>query len=419
MKTASVMSSLSRNSGGLFESVRRLHQCLAEIPGVSVVVLGLRDEFTVADRPAWHPILVMDFAMRWPQQLGYAPGLKQAMLGLDEEIIHTHGIWRYPSMVTNFWHRKTGRPYLVSPHGMLDAWAIQNSAWKKKPAWWLYEHEHLANAACLRALCAAEAQAMRAIGLKNPICIIPNGVDLPVINNQQSAIGSCEAVFGPMASGKKVLLYLGRIHPKKGLVNLLKAWSQIQNPEEWVLAIAGWNQNGHETELKSLATELALPWTDLRAAPSASPLHRGREAGQGEVSNRPSVLFLGPQFNGAKSACYQHCDAFILPSVSEGLPMVILEAWAYGKPVLMTPECNLPEGFAANAAIRIEPGMESIAQGLSSLLRTPHSALHTLGENGRQLVSAKFTWPKIAGDMKSVYDWVLGGGAKPACVWIN
>jgi poly(glycerol-phosphate) alpha-glucosyltransferase len=131
---------------------------------------------------------------------------------------------------------------------------------------------------------------------------------------------------------------------------------------------------------------------------------------------QPSVVFLGPQFGEAKAACYRECDAFILPSLSEGLPMVVLEAWSHGKPVLMTPECNLPEGFAANAAIRIQPSVESITQGLRELFRAPHSALCTLGTNGRKLVARKFTWPKVAADMKSVYEWVLGGGPKPGCV---
>ena len=96
--------------------------------------------------------------------------------------------------------------------------------------------------------------------------------------------------------------------------------------------------------------------------------------------------------------------------------MVILEAWAYGKPVLMTPECNLPEGFAANAAIRIEPSAESIAQGLHMLFQSSISDLQSAGSRGRALVAEKFAWPKIASEMKSVYDWVLGGGTKPGCI---
>jgi glycosyltransferase involved in cell wall biosynthesis len=134
------------------------------------------------------------------------------------------------------------------------------------------------------------------------------------------------------------------------------------------------------------------------------------------VSGQWSVVFLGPQFNEAKTACYRNCDAFILPSFSEGLPMVILEAWAYGKPVLMTPQCNLPEGFAADAAIRIEPNAESLAQGLHTLFQSSISDLQSTGARGRALVAGRFAWPKIATEMKSVYEWVLGGGAKPECV---
>lgn len=138
------------------------------------------------------------------------------------------------------------------------------------------------------------------------------------------------------------------------------------------------------------------------------------------------MFFLGPQFGAEKDACYRNCDAFILPSVSEGLPMAVLEAWAYGKPVLMTSQCNLPEGFAADAAIRIEqvgretpcaPGSAfTIEAGLSELIRLPPSALRTIGDNGRSLVASRFAWPKIARDMKSVYDWLIGVGTAPPCV---
>jgi poly(glycerol-phosphate) alpha-glucosyltransferase len=96
--------------------------------------------------------------------------------------------------------------------------------------------------------------------------------------------------------------------------------------------------------------------------------------------------------------------------------MVVLEAWAYGKPVLMTPECNLPEGFAAGAAVRIAPSAEGIAQGLHMLFQSSISDLQSTGSRGRALVAGKFAWPKIAADMRSVYEWVLGGGARPGCV---
>jgi glycosyltransferase involved in cell wall biosynthesis len=128
------------------------------------------------------------------------------------------------------------------------------------------------------------------------------------------------------------------------------------------------------------------------------------------------VVFLGPQFNQGKVACYHNCDAFILPSFSEGLPMVILEAWAYRKPVLMTSQCNLPEGFTASAAIQIEPEVGSITAGLDFLFHAAGDQIHTLGKNGHSLVATRFNWPRCAQEMLQVYHWLLGSGPKPACV---
>jgi poly(glycerol-phosphate) alpha-glucosyltransferase len=223
------------------------------------------------------------------------------------------------------------------------------------------------------------------------------------------------------------------------------------SPAPWTLAIAGWEEGGHEAELKRLCDELGLAWNDARDAKAEGGGSR-TDAGSRKPENGGqipvSVSFLGPQFGEAKAACYRESDAFVLPSFSEGLPMVVLEAWAYGKPVLMTPECNLPEGFAAGAAIRIETNVESIAAGLRKLFAlsassshssplTPHEIsgqtltpppLHTsslipptsdlaaMGARGRELVRTRFTWPKIAADLRDVYTWLLGKGAKPECV---
>jgi poly(glycerol-phosphate) alpha-glucosyltransferase len=428
MNTTSVLAAVSRKAGGLQNSVRRLHQCLNELPGVSVRIVSLLDEHSTEDIPEWLPLPVKACPVIGPRAFGYSPQMLSELLSDDAPIMHTHGIWQYPSVAMNAWHQKTGKPYLISPHGMLDSWAVQNSAWKKRIALALYERKHLEKAACIRALCESEAQSIRAFGLKNPIAIIPNGIDLPPDGGRRTEDGRQSSALCPLPSDRKVLLYLGRLHPKKGLANLLRAWAAVQGSchaspvtrhPDWVLAIAGWDQGGHEAELKSLATELNIPWTDVRDRRESDSISAFR-------FQDFSVLFLGPVFGQEKAACYANCDAFILPSFSEGLPMVILEAWAYGKPVLMTPECNLPEGFTAHAALRIEqvgrvtpcaPGVgHSIERGLADLFRLPSSGLCSLGSNGRNLVAEKFTWPKIATNLKSVYDWVLGGGEKPGCV---
>lgn len=96
--------------------------------------------------------------------------------------------------------------------------------------------------------------------------------------------------------------------------------------------------------------------------------------------------------------------------------MSVLEAWSYRLPVLMTEHCNLPEGFAAEAAIRIGTDVESIAEGLHQLLQSTIPDLQSIGRNGRALVESQFTWPQVAAQMKEVYEWVLGGGPAPSSV---
>jgi len=399
MKLVCLTSYASRRAGGLFNSVRRLLQTQAAQSGSTVNVLSVTDEFTADDLPAWLPLQPETFPARGPASLRYAPELRTRLAALNPDLVRVDGLWDYPSAVAGSWSRRTRRPGLVAPRGMLDEWALRQWRVKKHVLGWLYEQAHLRGAACLHALCEPELRTFRNFGLRNPVCVVPNGVDLPAV--LPPAV--------PLAAGfegRKVLLYLGRIHPKKGLPNLLSAWASLKGAAtaEWVLAIAGWDQDGHEAELQRQATDLAIPWGDLRNAENA------------RLPDGASVVFLGPRHDAQKDAAYAAADAFILPSFSEGLPMVVLEAWASGKPVLMTPACNLPEGFTANAALRIEPAAGSIAAGLRELFAMSAADRATMGERGRGLVAAKFTWPRVAAQMNEVCAWLVGGGSRPDCV---
>jgi poly(glycerol-phosphate) alpha-glucosyltransferase len=271
---------------------------------------------------------------------------------------------------------------------MLDPWAVRNAAWKKRIAATLYENAHLKKAPCLHALCRSEARAIRDFGLKNPICVLPNGVEIP-----QTSCSEPPPWDSSLPAGANVLLYLGRIHPKKGLRELVMAWQKAIKSRgigsEWFLVIAGWDQGGHENELKSLVSELG-------------------------VADR--ILFVGPQFDVEKQQTFARAQAFILPSFSEGLPMVVLEAMAHALPVLMTPYCNLPEVFKAGAAFRIEPEVAPIAGTLGELGDMTEEERKNIGKKGLQLVSERFTWGRIAQEMRSVYGWLLEGGEVPHCV---
>ena len=402
MHTICLLESVSRADGGIFEAECALQRELHLGQGVQVDVLGMEDTFTAQDAARWLPLEPRAVKVKGPGAAGYSPDLLSA-LDPKADLLYAATLWKYPSWAALQWAERSGKPMMVAPHGSLDAWALRNAAWKKKIAALLFKNRQLHQATCLRALCQSEAEAIRAYGLTQPIAVIPNGVDLPDFT---------ESSDKGRGSTPRTLLFLGRIHPKKGLVNLIRAFAQsrksrVEGREPWQLVIAGWDQGGHEMELTHLCQELGVKSKRLKVEGERISLDSRLSTLDSEV------IFHGPAFGVEKQELLRSADAFILPSLSEGLPMSVLEAWSYRLPVVMTPECNLSEGFATNAAIRIETAVESIAEGLETLFSMSESDLHAMGAKGRALVEERFTWQTIAAQMREVYDWMLGGGTPP------
>lgn len=366
-------------NGGIFDAMRNLTIAIATEGRYFPRVFGAEDAYTACDKSEWEGISTTTFPVRGPRIFGYAPLLAAAVEASNADILHVHGIWMYPSVVAFRWSRGT-RPYLISPHGLLKPRALHNSRWKKRIAALLYENQHLRQAACLHALNAAEAEALRGYGLTNPICVIPNGTTQP----DDTALQRLQR--------DRSILYLGRFHSLKGLLTMLEAWREVREDVAatgWRLTLGGWDQNRHRAELE-------------------------RFVGQHQLSS--SVVFLGPQFDADKERCLAGASAFILPSRSEGLPVSVLEAWSWQLPVLMTHECNLPDGVEAGAAIIMEPEVSSIARALRRLFSLTDSERDAMGRSGQLLVRARYQWQQIGKSMTEVYDWVLDKGPKPSCV---
>ncbi len=403
MKVGFLSDCLSSRAGGIFEIERCLALALRKL-GAEVVAWGLHDDRWQEDAPLWKGIECRLRRRLGPRMLGYAPGLVDDLVASERDLLHLQHLWMYPSLAALRWHRRTGRPYLATPNGMLEPWTLGRSRLNKRLAALAYEDAMLRNAACIQANTTKELADIRAYGLRNPVCLVPNGVDLPELSPAPISRAA------PDRNRPRTLIYLGRLHPKKGLAGALRAWAGLPDREGWRFVVAGWDQIDHGDELRRLCRELELPFGQIPAGESS--------AANGEPGHDPEadLVFLGPVFGAAKDALLRSADAFVLPSHSEGLPMAVLEAWAYGLPVLMTPACNLPEGFAAGAALEIGTDPGSIAEGLRALLAMPEPERLALGRAGRRLVEERFTWPRVASQMHEVYQWMLGGGPVPPCL---
>jgi glycosyltransferase involved in cell wall biosynthesis len=394
MKVTHLTQAVSTSGGGISEVLRALSSAQKDA-GDSPKVLSIEDDGEAIEPwPQGSPEFLA--ACHFPGMI-LMPDLDERLDQIKPQVLHTHGIWTYLSIGVPRWSRKNHKPYIVSPHGMLDAWALDNSKIKKKVAAALYERRHLRGAACLHALCQSEARSIREFGLKNPIATIPNGIEIPEGRDLSSRY----------LVKKKIMLFLGRLHPKKGLENALRAWAASRSeaspdskPSNWQFVIAGWDQGDHEVRLKQLCEELELSFADVPAKQFLS-----LEASSGQLSGF-SVVFVGPVFGELKAQLLERANVFILPSFSEGLPMSILEAWAYELPVVMTDYCNLPEGFNADAAIHIDTEVEGMSAGMIKMIECSDAELKGMGVNGLNLVKEKFTWATIAAQMGELYQWV-------------
>ena len=246
MKVIHVTSSCSTSGGGISSVIWEMatqHLQMGIIP--VIVSLKSRNKAKIPnDRPF---IALYEEPVLGPRCWGFSKALRIRLAKeiVDSNIIHSHGLWKYPNYAACELARKFRRPLIVTPHGMLEPWAWNYHWWKKRPIWWMWEKRNSGRASILHATSEEEAESLRSLGLNNPIAVIANGVDIPkfIEENEQDRV--------------RTLLFLSRIHPKKGLINLLKAWS-ILRPRGWRVVIAGPDQNGHEKEVKSTVQKLGL-----------------------------------------------------------------------------------------------------------------------------------------------------------------
>jgi len=382
MKILHVAISLTPESGGPTTAVTGLTEALAKQGlDISLFAPTQRKDAKKVIPPKGVSLSLFEqgvLARRWP---GYSLGITKALTREinDFDLIHIHELWGYPHFAAYHTAKNHGKPYIVSVHGGLHPWAINHKALKKAVYSALVQRRILRRAAALHALSHEEAKHIKAFGIENRTAIIPNAIDLKEYRSIPTR-RDLEQLY-PQIAGKQVVLFLGRIHPIKGLDVLANAFGQIaRHRNELRLLVVGPDSEGYKNNVVKILQSYGV---------------------------LDQVIFTGMLTERKKLAALGGADIFVHPAYSEGFSMAILEALASRLPAIITRQCgNFPEIADANAGIIIEPESNQLAAALEQLLDNP-GLRQEMGDRGWQLINRKFGWSTVANQMRDLYASVL------------
>lgn len=378
MNILHIISSIDLASGGPSKSVSDLALMQAHL--AQNVFVFTNSSFNPYLKESPHSNLKLFFV----KKKGFASSLNFFLKREQFDVLHGHGIWQMPvhQMAKLAIDKKI--PYIISPRGMLEPWALNVGKWKKKLAMALYQRKDLYNSACIHATSQMEADNIRKLGFRNPIAIIPNGIDINEFPIQAEK----------SKNEKHTLLFLSRIHPKKGIEVLVEAWQQLNKAlrQHWQVEIAGAGDESYIVSLQKLIVKRGLA---------------------------NEIRIIGPQYGEAKFAAYQRADLFVLPTYSENFGIVVAEAMACGLPVITTIGTPWEELNIFNAGWWIDIGVGPLVEALENALNLSDEVRQIIGKNGRKLVEERYSIEAVAQQMIELYQWILNEKEKPEFVITN
>lgn len=376
---AHTISSIDTSTGGPARSVTHLVSAMAH----AELNLSLKLHTGASDDPIISGFDTENASLQFYRYNRFG-GLKHFKKNLNADLpqlCHGHGLWQMPVKQMASFARSAQIPYIITPRGMLEPWSLSQGKVKKQLALKLYQSKDLSQAACIHATAKMEADNIRALGFQNPIAVIPNGIPLEEFPIKAHAVNE----------GPKTLLFLSRVHPKKGIELLIDAWAAL--PEalrtDWQVQIAG---NGEPSYVEQLINSIA-------------------SKGLAE-----QMKLVGPLEGAAKLKAYQQAQAFVLPTYSENFGIVVAEALACGTPVITTHGTPWEALERRNCGWWIPIGVTALKQTLESVLTLPESTLVQMGNNGRQLIEDTYSMTAVAQQMLQLYRWILRDAERPEFV---
>jgi glycosyltransferase involved in cell wall biosynthesis len=438
MKVLHVISGISRESGGPSRSSQGLvaAQCAA---GVDAYIWPLDnvDPWISGGRK----VEVIGGGGPWRFKIPSSTSASDLNLK-SFDLVHVHGIWdlRLHKIVVAC--RKARVLYIIAPRGMLEPWSLKQKRLKKRIARFLYQDKDLKYAAALHATAASEEAQFRALGFKNNVIVSPNGVNLPV--------ASC-AVEGQRSKvGQRRALFVSRMHKKKGVLELVEAWIKAihfptptsNSNSDWVCELvytkSSDEEQAYEQQVKDRILALGMSYKEKMEVEDGGARWRiVMSSSTSGINLKPDFILTGSLDDEKKWEAYYRADLFVLPTYSENFGIVVAEALWAGAPVITTKGTPWAEllGNGDSAKVAgdqgdggretgragwwIDIGVEPLAEALREAMNRTNEERRAMGENGRKLVEAKYTWPAIAEQMKAAYAWILNGGQLPPFVRVS
>lgn len=369
MRVIHVVPAIAEEASGPSYSVVRL--CESLIAQGQDVTLAALDW---APLPAPPPFLKTFPLGLGPRRLGRSPGMRR---WLDDaarqgtaDLFHNHSLWMMPNVYPGWVARQQQVPLMVSPRGTLSAWAMSSGSAIKRVFWPWLQKPALAATTCFHATAESEYDDIRRMGFRQPVVIIPNGIDIPDL-------------VPKILNESRTLLFLGRVHPKKGVDLLLHAWQVVMTRfPDWDLQIVGPDNGGYLVKMQALAARLRLE----------------------------RVVFPGTLYGKEKLCAYREASLFVLPTHSENFGMTVAEALAAGTPAIVTkgaPWGGLEQQQGAGWWIDI--GVDPLVACLEEALSLSPQNLVKMGQRGRDWMEAEFSWAQVGKRMAETYHWILEG----------
>ena len=293
--------------------------------------------------------------------------IRKICLNKEIHLVHLHGMWSPYLAVAGLAAIRAGVPLVISPHGCLQPVALKYKYLKKWLALKIYQGAILRSASMFLATADIELISIRRLGLRQYVAIIPNGVDIRLAHKRNSS------------NGFKTILFLSRIHPNKGLLDLVAAWAIVRRPG-WKIVIAGADEVGHRAEIDALININGL---------------------------ESDFEFLGYVDGARKQACFDMADIFVLPTYSENFGIAVAEALANELPVITTTGAPWRDLVDCRCGWWVDPGVQAISNALKDAIDCDPEELKRMGQRGRLLVIEKYSWDKIGHAAFDATNWLL------------